>query len=611
MKTISLSPKQEEIVNTKEGALLVKASAGSGKTRVLTERIKILIPNTKRKILAITFTNKAGEEMRDRLKDLNNLSERLFIGTFHGFCQQVLESHGKLIGLSKMPHIFEDESDRLKLIEEALLSSPYYNSLYKEKNKKEQTSFLYNVLGFISEVKRQLLNEQQLLDETKDQDFVLLFKEYQDVLSSQNAIDFDDLILLTYNLFATQPSIASLYRRTYEYICIDEAQDLNNAQYQLLKIITGNEHRNVMMVGDSNQSIFAFNGSSADFMNKEFVNDFTPLIIELKENYRSATKVLQAAEKIMPNSNDILNTIKEGIFQVVGSENEKSEAKWIYEKINELIETKTHPDIEGIISSERIVVLARNKYVFASLEKIFKENNIPYYFKVTPGAIKYESELMKIFDLALKVKINPQDSLHFTRLKAFIKANGGNDLENLAEITSTLTFKELLKCILSLKEDGSNFKTSMSNFSNFIKNQSAVYDDNEKNMIIKDIDELQIHWYNYATKTDRKTLSSFKNSMALGQTHPLSQGKGVTLSTVHTMKGQEYEIVFLMGMDDETFPDYRAIKAGGIEITQEKNNLYVAFTRAKRFLFVTWPKERLMPWGDLKKRKISRFLESL
>ncbi len=117
------------------------------------------------------------------------------------------------------------------------------------------------------------------------------------MLLSQNAIDFDDLILLTYNLFATQPSIASLYRRTYEYICIDEAQDLNNAQYQLIKILTGKEHKNVMMVGDPNQSIFAFNGSSSDYMNKEFIKDYNPMVIELKENYRSAKTILQAAER--------------------------------------------------------------------------------------------------------------------------------------------------------------------------------------------------------------------------------------------------------------------------------------------------------------------------
>ncbi|HPN70034.1 MAG TPA: 3'-5' exonuclease [Saprospiraceae bacterium] len=197
------------------------------------------------------------------------------------------------------------------------------------------------------------------------------------------------------------------------------------------------------------------------------------------------------------------------------------------------------------------------------------------------------------------------------RLKVFINVNTGNSIEELIENVTSITFKELLNCIFLLNEDGSNFKTSINGFSKFINDAAVVENDNDKSMILKDIDELQAHWYNYATKTERKTLTSFKNSMALGQTHPLSQGNGITLSTVHTMKGQEYEIVFLIGMDDETFPDYRAIKAGGIEMTQEKNNLYVAFTRAKRFLFVTWPKERLMPWGDVKRRKISRLLEAL
>ena len=131
---------------------------------------------------------------------------------------------------------------------------------------------------------------------------------------------------------------------------------------------------------------------------------------------------------------------------------------------------------------------------------------------------------------------------------------------------------------------------------------------NEKSMIFYDIDELLKHWHNYAKKTDSKSLHQFKNAMALGQTHPLTQHSGITLSTVHTMKGQEFDIVFVIGMDDETFPDYRAVRSGGIEMTQEKNNLYVAFTRAKRFLFVTWPQKRMMPWDDYKARKISRFL---
>ncbi|MEK7744732.1 MAG: UvrD-helicase domain-containing protein [Elusimicrobiota bacterium] len=316
MSKINLSPKQQEIVDFGQGVILVKASAGSGKTRVLTERIKRLLDTTKRKILAITFTNKAGEEMKERLGNLADIKNRLFIGTFHGFCQQVLENHGQLIGFTNIPHIFEDESDRLELIEQAIEKTPSYYSEYVKQNPKQQRDFRYRALNFISEVKRKLLSGDELLKESDDADIVLLYTTYQDILDSQNAIDFDDLISLTYNLFIANPKIAALYRRTYEYICIDEAQDLNYAQYQLLRSVTIGEHRNVMMVGDPNQSIFAFNGSSSEYMTKMFVEDYQPEIIELKENYRSSKSVLQAAQKIIPDSCEVINTYYPGIFEI-------------------------------------------------------------------------------------------------------------------------------------------------------------------------------------------------------------------------------------------------------------------------------------------------------
>lgn len=609
MSIIKLSPKQQEIVNFKDGPILVKASAGSGKTRVLTERIKCLLDDTKRKILAITFTNKAGEEMKDRLGSLTGYNDRLFIGTFHGFCQQVLENHGNLIGFSKMPNIFEEESDRLKLIEQALRATPSYLAIYKSQDKKGQSFFLHKSLEFISQVKRELLSEEQLYEATNDENDVMLFKAYQEILSNQNAIDFDDLLLFTYNLFVTHPSVTALYRRTYEYICIDEAQDLNNAQYQLLMVLTNREHRNVMLVGDPNQSIFAFNGSSPSYMSERFVEDFKPKIVELKENFRSSKKVLWAAGKIIPNSTETMNTVIEGIFNIQKTADEKEEASWILNKILKLISLKSHPDIEGEISYEKIAVLARNKYVFKELENALISNDIPFYYKITPGSIKFESGLMKIFDLALRVKLNSQDTLHFNRLSELLGVKSQHTLQNLINDVQDQLYKNILELVINLRLDGSNFKTTLNSFSEFIRSHAQVNDDNEKKMIINDIEEVLIHWYNYAVKVEKKSLSNFKNSMALGHTHPNSQQKGITLSTVHTMKGQEYEIIFLMGMDNETFPDYRAIKAGGLEMIQEKNNLYVAFTRAKRFLYVTWPEKRLMPWGDIKTRNISSLLK--
>lgn len=604
---INLSPKQEKIVCAVNGAIYVKASAGSGKTRILTERVRYLLGNTNKKILALTFTNKAGAEIKERLSDISEIEKRVFVGTFHGFCQSILENHGHLIGLTKMPHIFEDEADRLELIEQAINQTPSYAGTYKTQSKKEQKNFRYRVLSYISTVKCKLIADNELEQHTDDENIVLLYQNYQDILRTQNAIDFDDLLLLAYSLLINYPKTASLYRRSFFSICIDEAQDLNNAQYQFLLALANGEFTNIMMVGDPNQSIFHFNGSSPDYMDKQFVHDFSPSVFELKENYRSSKSVLSAAKKIIPDVENFAETVKKGIFEIKGFEDEGDEVQWIINKITSLVSLKVHGDIEGEISYEKIAVLARNKYIFNQLEAQLVESNLPFYYKMTPGTIRFESDLMKTFDLGLRVRLNPQDILHKQRLFNRLKIEGNNNpyLKNITPLISDQSLKEVIILVLSLNDDGSNLKRSFEN----LKDNINIEDENEKSMIINDINEILKHWHNYASKTDNKSLHQFKNAMALGQTHPLAQHSGITLSTVHTMKGQEFDIVFIMGMDDETFPDYRAVRNGGIEMTQEKNNLYVAFTRAKRFLYVTYPKKRMMPWGDYKMRRLSRFLD--
>ncbi len=241
------------------------------------------------------------------------------------------------------------------------------------------------------------------------------------------------------------------------------------------------------------------------------------------------------------------------------------------------------------------------------METRLKDNNLPFYYKMTPGSILFESDLMKIFDLALRIRLNHQDSLHKKRLLSYLKIEAAENmtLESLIPQLADESDKKLIELVTGLSDDGSNIKRELESF----RDSLNIEDENEKNMIFNDINDLLVHWHNYARKTDNKSLHQFKNAMALGQTHPLTQHSGITLSTVHTMKGQEFDIVFIIGMDDETFPDYRAVRSGGIEMIQEKNNLYVAFTRAKRFLYVTWPQKRMMPWGDYKTRRISRFIK--
>lgn len=604
---INLSEMQKKIVYAKDGPIYVKASAGSGKTRVLTERVRYLLSKSTKKVLVLTFTNKAGEEIKQRLSDIPEIEKRTFVGTFHSFCQNILENHGNLIGFSKMPHIFEDETDRIELVGQAIHQTPSYAEKYRRKDEKQQKDFRYRVLNFISEVKRKLIADNEISKHTDDDDIVLLYQNYQDIMHAQNAIDFDDLLLHAYNLFVNYPKTAALYRRSFYAICVDEAQDLNNAQYRFLIALVNKEFDNIMMVGDPNQSIYHFNGSSSDYMNMEYVRDFKPTIVELNENFRSSKAVLAAAKKIVPDAEYVTGTVKKGCFEIKEFIDDDAESQWVVSKIEKLIAIKHHEDIEDNISYEKIAVLARNKYIFKNLEDKLKNNVIPFNYKMNPGAIQFESDLMVIFDLALRVRLNPQDVLHKHRLLARLKIDSNENL-NLDDMMPYVLDSQnisVIKLVTELNNDGSNLKKCLEEF----KCGLRIEDENEKYMIIQDIEELLKHWHNYAKKTEQKSLHQFKNSMALGQTHPLSQHSGVTLSTVHTMKGQEFDIVFLIGMDDETFPDYRAVRNGGVEMAQEKNNLYVAFTRAKRFLYVTWPQRKLMPWGDYKVRNISRFLK--
>ncbi|MBB1424601.1 ATP-dependent helicase [Pseudoalteromonas sp. SG43-7] len=604
---IELSEKQKQIVFYKDSAMYVQASAGSGKTRVLTERIRFCLENTQKKVLALTFTNKAGEEIRERLSDIEKLDNRVFIGTFHGFCQSVLENHGSFIGLSTLPHIFEDESDRLELIEQAISQTPTYFSGYQAQSTDEKRKFRYQVLDYISKVKREILDENDLADRTDNEDIVLLYRNYQDILRSQNAIDFDDIILQACKLFMNFPKVAGLYRRSFHSICIDEAQDLNNAQYQIIKHLTNGEFFNILMVGDPNQSIYHFNGSSPKYMNEAFVNDFKPEIVLLNENYRSSLQVLMAANQIINVDDDFSTLVVNGEYQLSAYEDEFTEAQGVIGRIQTLIQQKKHKDIEGDITYEKIAILARNKYVFSHLEKKLQTNQIPYYYKMGQGTIKFESDKMKIFDLALRIKLNENDELHLGRLLSKLKLHDHESIKSLQDLNNQTLNKvdsEVIELVLKLSEDGSNLKALVKSF----KESVTLDDDNDLSMLIKDLDELLEHWVTYAKSNDRKSLHKFKNAMALGQTQPNQDHKGVTLSTVHTMKGQEFDIVFVIGLDDDTFPDYRAIRSGGVDLKQEKNNLYVAYTRAKRLLYASYPKQRTMPWGKVAFRNLSRFL---
>jgi len=603
---INLSIKQSEIVNLGEGAFLIEASAGSGKTRVLTERVKKLLEDNSSKVLAITFTNKASEELKERISLDKIKNKNVFVGTFHSFCQSILESRFKLLGFQKMPHIFEDESDRSEIVEEVIKSIPYFTDIFNGMDSKQKSSYKTRVLHFISEVKRELAEPEELITEEGEEHFLMLYNEYQDNLRSNNAIDFDDLILLIYQLFMNNEAVQNLYSKSYNYIFIDEGQDLNKAQYYLLKSLCGENIKNVMIVGDPNQSIYGFNGATPEYMKNFFIEDFKATKIILDENYRCSKKIITASNLLMDLNIAADKYVKEGKFEIYKAQSEQDEAKYIVQKINELVALQTHPDIEGNIEYSKISILGRNRFVFKYIEEQLQENQIPFYFKSGNIGVKFETIFMKLFDNYFRIVINPSDKIHARKLKSLLKVENFEDANQIQ--TSRYSYFSFIKTTVdNLTED--NFKKSVKTFENFIKESNLLLDE-DKIQISSELEGLNDLWGTYSFNTLKPSLTGFKNAISLGTVMKNQKEEGVCISTVHTMKGQESDIVFLIGLDDGTFPYYLAIEKGGEELNQEKNNLYVAFTRAKRFLYLTYPAIRKMPWGDNKARAKSRFLKN-
>lgn len=607
-----LSEKQSEIVNFSEGPLLVTAGAGSGKTRVLTERICILAEKTRRRILAITFTNKACEEIKSRVETKDyDLLEKVFISTFHGFCMQVLESHVNAMGWQSMPQLFTDEDVR-QVITSAICEEPSLADIYINQDLKAKTRMIYNARDIISQIKREVILDDELETRINDITTIKIYRAYCDYMNNLHAIDYDDLLLDAYRLFLFNSKIASDYRREFEYICVDEAQDMNKAQYQLLRILTGDSYRNIMLVGDAKQSIYAFNGSSSCYMMDDFVRDYAPVTkIELFENYRSAKAILDIAGKIMPDA-PVEEYVKlEGVCEEIEYDDPKSEADGVIKKIKELIANKSVKDIEGHLNYSDISVLARNKYVLSVVENALKEESIPYYYKNTSGNIEFTSSSANVFILALMVKLNERDTLHLGQLNNLLNLKCST-LTELFEAVDKDIFSLIIQNVIDMDMECNNFRKSIRTIIDFIKLQSSDVQMDQQEWIVayEEFTEINKQWLRYARSVSNPNLAAFRNAMTLGQTSVPKTEESVALATVHTMKGQQSTVIFLIGMDDGTFPDYRAKKMGdkSLEMQQERNNLYVAVTRAKRHLYISYPQKRQMPWGDFSRRCRSSLL---
>jgi DNA helicase-2/ATP-dependent DNA helicase PcrA len=623
----SLNPEQQKAVKHVDGPLLIIAGAGSGKTRVLTHRIAYLIKEHNvppSNILAVTFTNKAANEMNHRLNRLTGiLSRQLWIGTFHSICGRILRHDIDKIGWRKDFLIF-DVDDQESLIREII------KKLDLDDRFKPQV-----VLEKISKAKNELKGpkeyEATALDFSSEK-LVEAYKLYQETLFKNNAMDFDDMLMFTVKLFRSSPATLESYQDRLRYINVDEYQDTNLVQYTLTNMLA-KKHRNLCVVGDNDQSIYGWRG--ADFRNiLNFERDYKDAkVILLEQNYRSTKTILDAANKVIANN-----------------ELRKEKNLWTENPEGELIEHFTAQDSHGearFITSEikkladkymynEFAILYRTNAQSRVLEEVFMQEGIPY--RIVSGVKFYERAEIKDVLAYLRLIVNSKDNISASRLILnTLEGVGKGTLKKIEEIgekenksifeviqdVDKLVLTPKLKKPLQRFVDSVNgFKFDLPNFtaSEMIEkviNESGykkkLEEENSPEAIsrVENIKELISVAKEFEKNSAENTLLAFLIQVSLmTDLDKLDESTpAVTLMTLHSAKGLEFPVVFIAGMEEGIFPHYRSLLEPS-ELEEERRLCYVGMTRAKNRLYMTSAEERLI-FGENWYNGPSRFLEEI
>lgn len=602
---MNLTNSQQEIVDYIDGSLLVTAGPGSGKTRVLTQRIAHILELKKGKVLALTFSNKAAEEITERVKKQLSVEnhERIKVETIHSFCLDLVLNRGNQIGLEAGLTVIEDRNDKLEILKRA-----YFNS----KMMLPEDKILHKELRAIEEHKKNFLYPDNIDNNSEFRD---IFETYNNLLKSNRMIDFDDILYYSYRILIESPSVAKNYTRLFKYILIDEAQDLNNTQYRIIKALTPN-FKNLMMVGDSAQSIYGFNGSDSRIMTDMFIKDYQPKVFSLIENFRSTSKIIKAASEIQPESKSLSVYPLEGEFQIQAFKNEVEEAEWISNKIVYLLDNGSKW-VEGKITLEDIAIIGRNRYLFSKIEEKLEESQIDFTLGGINSNVECETIEMKVFELGIRIIVNPFDDLHYRQLNKYLNREGkeSNFLEDILTNQTVNSAQVNINIFSSVIEAWNILHTNQESFVkslNKIKEKVLIeeIDEQFKFLIQGDIELWRTRWNKYVKQSVQgdRSLSYFRNQVSLGKLNT-NNNSGISLLTVHMSKGLEFQVVFIVGMVEGTFPDYR-VKTPAQE-KEELNNMFVALTRAKRECYLTYPLIKDMPWGSSKRQIKSRYLNKI
>lgn len=637
MNLDTLNPAQREAVEKTEGPVLILAGAGSGKTRVLTTRIGHLIEDKgvqPANILAITFTNKAANEMRERVEEtLDSDASDMWISTFHSCCVRILRKDINRIGYNRSFVIY-DSADQVTLVKDCL----------KELNLSDKVFEPKVIISTISGAKDKLYDPKQFkamhMNDNRMSKIADVYALYQDRLKRNSALDFDDLIFKTVELLKSDKEVLDYYRNRFKYIMVDEYQDTSKAQYELIKILA-KEHQNICVVGDDDQSIYGWRG--ADIRNiLEFEKDYDNVhVVKLEQNYRSTQIILDAANTVISNNIErkrkrLWSEKKEGeLIKIQVAQDEIEESDFVADMIAKISRKQNR-------SYKDFAVLYRANAQSRSVEDALNRSQIPY--NIYGGTKFYERKEIKDLIAYLRVIQNPQDDISIKRIINIPRRGIGLRTIEKIEDRASLKQESIYSVLIDIETNSEISTKARNSISEFVDNvigtlrtMREVYPVSK--LIEKVIESIDYYGYidelykgnkeeaeerkdnvkefisvamEFEQTSEEKDLETFLTGIALtSESSEEEEIDKVSLMTIHTSKGLEFPVVFIVGMEDGLFPIARAVRSmNDSEIEEERRLCYVGITRAKEILYLTLTQKRTL-YGKTNPSIASRFMEEL